>query len=572
MKTNIKILFILLICTLMYNCTDDSTFTYDETEKLELRNSSSQDVDYRNLAKVVSKAVNDNSEFRCLLKAKALEQFDGDYDILVSQIKDKVIQTQSGSISVKIFLGSIYRSLEISQYREGRPYSTIGITSDGITSTNDIIEYICSIYPLVQISIPKNIDNWDCDSYIPPCVFIPTDYNEGTTKTFEGYNNNNPISVDAVNAPTNPVIVVSDNERSRSSKVLKIADVDIVLSGNTSATGISLTWEIDNPNDDDITGYRIYRKTLTSNNFELLFENNGEENKVYNDNSVSSLENYFYYVKAYNAVGESESSNIVQVIAPSVPLAPSDFSANHFITDEIELRWTHENGQFIENSTLFKRVVGINSQYLEVGTFDPSINEHIDNNVIDGRKVLYKIEDNNNQGNSNPKYDFIEVPFRDVSTPSPTRVTRIRYDEAREGEIEGWGRGRPEIQLTVVKAAQSGDAGIVQEEMFFDLGSDNDQFNELILNWDPGDWAEVITIQAIEIDKGPNIDLSLSAGFDKKDTITSTFIKGSIDITINDITNTKNETVGRREYRYRDPLNATLEFPRGGVLIDISSN
>jgi len=558
----------------MYNCSDDSTI-YDEIStdlQVETRSTSSQDIDYRNLARVVSKAANDNSEFRCLLKTKALEQFDGDYDILLRQIKDKSIQTQNGVQTVKLFLTNIYYSLGIVQSREGRPYSSIDTSYDEITSTNNIIEYICSIYPLVQISIPKNIDLWNCDSYVPTCVFIPSDYNEGVTKSFEGFTNNDPISVDAVNPPTNPVIVVSDNERVRTSKFLKIADADIVLSGNTSATGISLTWEVDNPNDDDITGYRIYRKTLNSNNFELLFENNGEENKVFNDNTVSTLENYFYFVKAYNAVGESKSSNIVQVVAPSVPLPPSDFSANHFITDEIELRWSHENGQFIENSTLFKRVVGINGSYVEVGTFEPNVNEHIDNNVIEGRKVLYKIEDNNNQGNSNPKYDFVEVPFRDVSTPSPTRVTRIRYDEDREGEIEGWGRGRPEIQLTIAKAAQSGEAGIVQEEMFFDLNSDNDVFNELILNWSPGDWAEVLTIQAIETDKGPEIDLSFSAGFDAKDSSETFFVKGSVGVTVSDITHTKNETVGRREYRYRDPLNTTLVFPRGGVLIDISSN
>ena len=558
----------------MYNCSDDSSFNDSEFTdvQVETRSFSNQDTDYRNLARVVSKAVSDNQDFRCLLKSKALEQFDGDYDILVRQIKDKSIQTQSGVQTVKLFLTNIYNSLGIVQSREGRPYSTIGTSYDVVSSTNNIIEYICDIYPLVQISIPKNIDIWDCDNYITTCVFIPSDYNEGVTKWFEGFNNNNPIPVDAVNAPTNPVLVVSDNERVRTSKALKIADVDIILSGNTSATGISLIWDVDNPNDDDITGYRIYRKTLTSNNFELLFENNGEENKVFNDNSVATLENYFYFVKAYNAVGESESSNIVQVVAPSVPLPPSDFSANHFITDEIELRWTHENGQFIENSTLFKRVVGVNQQYVEVGTFPQNVNEHIDNNVLEGRKVLYKIEDNNNQGNSNPKYDFVEVPFRDVSIPSPTRVTRIRYDEDREGEIEGWGRGRPEIQLTIAKAAQSGEAGVVQEEMFFDLDSDNDVFNELILNWDPGDWAEVLTIQAIETDGGPEIDLSFSAGFDVKDTTETFFVKGSVGVTVSDITNTKNETVGRREYRYRDPLNTTLEFPRGGVLIDISSN
>jgi hypothetical protein len=53
--------------------------------------------------------------------------------------------------------------------------------------------------------------------------------------------------------------------------------------------------EIDNPNSDEIIGYRIYRKTLFSNYFMFFSENTGKENKVFYDNQVLALHNYSYY-------------------------------------------------------------------------------------------------------------------------------------------------------------------------------------------------------------------------------------------------------------------------------------
>ncbi|MEE9439959.1 MAG: fibronectin type III domain-containing protein, partial [Saprospiraceae bacterium] len=366
----------------IYSCSKEESKDISNTT-VELRslksgslvNSSrlNQDADFNNLARVVSIGVEKNKSFRKLLKQQALIQFDGDYDVLVSTIKDEQLITLSGSISVKSFLGNIYQSINASIATESNDgvFNTENDPNTGdpvISSPDDIIEYIISVYPIIQISIPVLAEEWDENIHIPVVTFIPEDYNEGVTDYFEGYLNDNPIAVDAVIPPNEPVLVISLNERFHGgSSIVAAPDVDITLSATTSPIGISLSWSVSNPNDDEIMGYRIYRKTLFSNSFEIVHDNIGKENTIYNDNNVDALLSYFYYVKAYNAMGESESSNIAQANAPDVPNAVADFSALHLIADEMELRWTHETGQFIDNTTLFKRVIGVDASYQQIG-------------------------------------------------------------------------------------------------------------------------------------------------------------------------------------------------------------
>jgi hypothetical protein len=122
-------------------------------------------------------------------------------------------------------------------------------------------------------------------------------------------------------------------------------------------------------------------------------------------------------------MGESQGSNISQALAPSVPNAAASFSANLLAQHELECQWTHEQGQYIQNTQLYKRVVGVDPDYFLVGTFPLGIYDFIDPDVSEGKKVLYKIVENNYQGSSNPKRDFVIVPFRNVANPTPLRIT-----------------------------------------------------------------------------------------------------------------------------------------------------
>ena len=270
-------------------------------------------------------------------------------------------------------------------------------------------------------------------------------------------------------------------------------------------------------------------------------------------------------------MGESESSNVATAIAPSVPNAPESFSANHYVQDEIELKWTFPQGQYITSSNIYKRVIGVHSDYILAGSIPSPATKFIDYQVEKGKRVNYLIELVNNQGNSNHKFDFIHVPYRNVGVETPLILHKITYESALKKEIEGWPRGKPEFKISIAKANQTGEAAIVQSAMEFYMKETTLIKNKLLLNWLPGDWAETLTFSVIEFDGGPNIDLNLNAGFDFKNPDKTLFINGSANVTFKDITNAKDENCGKREHKYLNAPSPVLEFPLGGVKLHLTN-
>ncbi len=587
-------IILFLISTILMSCNKDDVSNAGTGNKLENRSiyalSLYQDEDFRDLARVLSIGVKENLSLRTLLKTEALLKFDGDFDILLNKVKNEVILIPSGQQTLTEYLGSIYSRLNLSPKFIGGDGSGSSVSSiinvpttvtytitnptgiPQISNPTDIIPYLISVYPDIQISIPVHAVNWDVNTYTPICTYVPEDYNESTTLTVEGFDNGTSVTVDAVNEPNEPVIVVSNCERIQQvGALVDPPNVTIQLTASQSVSGITLNWTISNPNNDEIVGYRIYKKSLFGNQFVAIFDNMDKDNKNYNDNAVDALQNYFYYVKAYNAMGESGSSNIATITAPSVPNPAETFTANHYIQDEIELRWTYPQGQYIQNSKLYKRVIGVNSEYVLVGTFPSTIYGFIDPNVDKGKRVNYKLELINNQGNSNPKYDFINVPFRNVGVETPLILHKISYDSDKKHEIEGWIRGEPEFKISIAKAGQTGDAAIVQSALKFEMDGTSLITNRLLSNWQPSDWAEILSFSVIEYDKGPKIDLNLDAGFNFKDTSKTMFLNGSSKVTFEDITNSADEDCGKREHKYHNPTSPILEFPLGGVKLYLTN-
>lgn len=582
--------FVVTVVTLgIFSCGIEDTPVDLKTNNLENRsgNTSSpyQDEDFKDLARVLSIGVKENLFLRKLLKQESLLKYDGDYDILLNKIKNEAISTSENQTLAE-YLGSIYFRLNLSpkfSFSSGGTghtsfptkvtYSTTNPTGiPQIANPDDIIPYLVTTYPDIQISIPVHPVNWDVDTYTPICTYVPEDYDEPTTLTVEGFDNGTSVTVDAVNEPNEPVIVVSNSERIHHEDALFNApNVTIQLSASPSVTGITLNWTVSNPNNDEIVGYRIYKKSLFENAFVAIFDNMDEDNKNYNDNAVNALENYFYYVKAYNAMGESESSNIATATAPSVPNPAETFIANHFVKDEIELRWTYPQGQYIQNSKLYKRVIGVNSNYHLVGTFPPTVHEFIDPNVDKGKRVNYKLELFNNQGNSNPKYDFVHVPFRNVGVETSIFLHKITYDISKKNEIEKWMRGEPEFKISIAKAGQTGEAAIVQSALEFEMDGTTTIFDVEMLKWLPSDWAETLTFSVIEFDGGPKIDLNLDAGFNVKDETQTFFLNGSAKVVFEDITNTKDEDCGRQTHTYYSEISPILSFPKGGVQLHMTN-
>jgi hypothetical protein len=130
-----------------------------------------------------------------MLKHEVCMRFDGDANILISSIINRMPK---------------YLKFE----RDNQNSNLVG-ESDLLASFNfDILANAAINFPQMQIAVQTDAENWNATTFIPKVVYISSSYNESTSVSVEGYDNNqNPISVSTLVDPTDNYVVVSMNER-----------------------------------------------------------------------------------------------------------------------------------------------------------------------------------------------------------------------------------------------------------------------------------------------------------------------------------------------------------------------
>jgi hypothetical protein len=150
--------------------------------------------DMQDVAMMVAGALND-VEVRRAIKAEALKQFDGDYDILYSR-----------------FAGFAFPNGEKFSDKLAKSFALANGRTTGEAAAK--LKHISAILPLLNLSVPVNIDKWDVESSRPLVVFRPVDFSEKTTKTVKAIDGKgNMVTLNTDVAPAEPVIVVGLNER-----------------------------------------------------------------------------------------------------------------------------------------------------------------------------------------------------------------------------------------------------------------------------------------------------------------------------------------------------------------------
>jgi len=568
MKRNLILKLLFLLIVTLQSCTNKSIEL--ENHLNDINTHVTQDVDFKNLSKIISVALNEEKGFRKIIKEEALIKFDGDYDILLKTFKKKSIKlnTLKSSLTVNQLLSGYADKLNI------KPANVNYLKS----SANEYIDYLTNLYPDLQISVPVHAEDWD-ENYIPKVTFIPTDYKEKETEYVKGYQNQQEVSIDAMNSPDEPVVVIGLNERIIDPGEIGGDEVPVISDWNLQATqsqsGIKLQWTYTYPTDpQSIIGYNIYRKENTSPGFTLHQTVLGINNMVYDDISVEPNKYYSYYVTAFNIIGESNPSNIVSAQAPNRPQEVTSLSATLHSSSLLELNWGIPLDQSVDYVRLEKLVVNVNNDYVQVGDFTPDILYFMDNDVVKGKKVIYRSAIYTANAHSNYKHDFVMVPYRDVSIPTKTYVEKISFDWDFINDIEGWLLGAPEFRLAVVSG--SPNQGVtIQEGMLFDFCSRHswNYFNgRNIYNWQPSNWDEVLTMKVVEWDNSPNIDIDINAIYKKKNIDSTGFdVDGSIPVRIVDFLNSHDEDIGIGYLRYYDPETMEVEFSNYGFKMVIST-
>lgn len=259
-----------------------------------------------NFASALNGALNENIDLRRIVKAETEKKFDGDYDLLVVDLcKHKMnidhnVRTKSGlgeTSSVKDLLNVYYHS----KFPETK-------------SQNDPIGTLVDNYPTLQVSIPSNIDRWD-ESVTPTIAVIPSDYEDLVTDSVIGIaEDGSLVEVDALNEPSDPVIVVSNSERVKNvispsldtvkynpiiggvvhpviSQPSPVSNLSVVSRYGTSNV---ITWDAP---DSKYPSY-IYRTTPSES--EKLLAVVQSDTYRFTDSNVVPGEKYFYMVKRYD--------------------------------------------------------------------------------------------------------------------------------------------------------------------------------------------------------------------------------------------------------------------------------
>lgn len=160
-----------------------------------------------------------NASFRDYLKSEVLKTFDGDYDVLLSKVaKDLKVRNNQNQASRLT-------------------------TDDGLNA--DQLQYLQDIsgdFPEMQLSVQVDPNDWSTPDYVPPVIYTPSDYNESTSLTVPVVDEYGNVVryLDAKVDPTEPVVIVSENER-----VVIDANGEVVLEQPVGPTGVQGPSRID---------------------------------------------------------------------------------------------------------------------------------------------------------------------------------------------------------------------------------------------------------------------------------------------------------------------------------------
>ncbi len=528
-------------------------YEYEQTQR---------NIDYNNLALIVSHALSENKDFRHLVKEEALYTFDGDYDILISHLKDLHIKNATGNkIKVSEFLNGYAKQLLAENKLQGVAER----------SMQEYIDYLSQQYPNLQISVPVHAEDWT-DDYVPVVTFIPEELDDNQNVDIVAYKGNETTSVNSITPPNEPAVVVGDNERlpNNPNNYTGAINVDnFTLQASQTTSGIHLEWNYTNISG-TILGFHIYRKATNETSFSLIGSTYGTMNLIYDDISVSSNQHYSYYITAYNLTNESNRSNIVLIQAPNRPEPLSSFNVLQFVPNFLNIRWDLPQNQAVTYVEIEKLTLNDDNQYQPIGNFDDSYREYLYQNPIPGKQMLFRARIVDNNYTSNYKYDYIRIPYRDISRPTPTYIEYISFNWDEINTIEHWLKGAPEFAIAVVVTDENGNKHIVQDGIYlnFCVRHSWNFFNDInVYDWKPHSFLDMMTFKVKEHDGGSQVDVTFTAGSEQKNTITtdnttqSFTTKVGLSVTVHDIFNKKDDDIGTGYLQYTDPETTWVSIP-----------
>lgn len=528
-----KVYVVILIATFIFvACTKEEAIV----SKPDLSNDVTFEVtdynlDMRDFAMAINEAINSNQSFRNLIRDEVNKCFDGDYNVLLTMIVDKEVNNykvgQDGrmmvtgeNISVRELLNSSFENIKTESAIRNTPSMSIRNNTEGLS----LVDKLTKKYPDLQVAVPIHSEHLNNDKYIPPVVFVPAELDDDLSELLPALKKDKSFWILAKENPDSACIVINRNERLFNYREVRLLSPKApgTVVGKLTNYGIKLDWDMPILDISGIYGYRIYRK-VGNEDFKLLYTNNSPLNKSYIDNNIEYNNTYYYYVVAYNNVGESLPSYCNDgnsITVTDIPQNALLFTVNPDGISRALIRWRFANTQNNGTIQISKRIQGSDFGNPFFSANLPVVgNECVDYSVKKGEKVEYRVLRSTGYAVSDPEYDLIYMPYRDVSKKSSVYIKGVKFSNVRK--IESWWRGAPEYVIKGLRVKRNGTKyeGVEEFTTRIDCskkngGKDNkwEIVNRQVMSdWQPGfdgsTWYDILSLHVIELDdNGKSLD------------------------------------------------------------------
>ena len=173
-----------------------------------------------------------------------------------------------------------------------------------------------------------------------------------------------------------------------------------------SISQIDISWT-DNSNNED--GFKIERK-VGGASYEQI-GSVGIDITSYSDTGLTCGTDYYYRVRAYNGLGDSDYcvwDFASTITCPTIPNIPSNLQATAVSSSQINLSWFDNSND--EDGFKIERKIGYDGTYALAVTVSSNINSYSDTNLTSGVTYFYRVSSFNSAGNSgNSNESFVST-------------------------------------------------------------------------------------------------------------------------------------------------------------------
>ncbi len=541
--------FVVALMTMFVSCDKNENVVDDQstpTNPEELYAKTEYNLDMRDFAMAVNEAINANKSFRKLIKEEAMKKFDGDYDVLLTNIVDKPVahndvdngintpnKAKTNFTVCDLLEDAFFALAEKDKIRGISTKSRLKLSDSrqkSIANNQSIISELTEKYPDLQISVPIHLEDLEDESYIAPVVFIPYEVDEETTKYLPAFIENEITFLDANNEPDDAVIVIGMNERIKLPVIdAELAPIPTNLAAQPTNAGILLTWKksID-ATPINTVGYNIYRKYNNDGGYYKIGNTVGLNNVSFTDFNISYGSTYSYSISAYNSNGESDRTQEVSETTSALESPEKIIVNTASAAKTLDIEW--DATKIGESYEIYRRKTGeINFTKLteNIGLYN---NFFTDTNLEGGAVYSYKVRAKNSANAYSTWSKTTSLHASDRQLDSELKVASIYFPD--KGSVEPWWRGDPELLLVVTGSIGDNNASIILNSgMIQTSGVSNNEWYTLNLqvspHWNPNSTGSVYVFEWSEMDGGGTKTYTISSSYEEKRDNTATVKSGA---------------------------------------------